>query len=115
MWIRRKKEVKETEAASPGGSELGVRTRSSFFGSLKEACKRSIDELLTRESISDDMSDHVTEEQQERELQRRFASSRTWWRVTIATQPCAGARINTGLRRGVLWKAKRPIDGLIPT
>ena len=74
MWIRRKREVKETEAVSPGGSELGARTRSSFFGSFKEACKRSIDELLTRESISDDMSDHMTKEQQERELQRRFAN-----------------------------------------
>ena len=62
------------EAASPGGSEHGTRARSSFFESFKEACKRSIDELLTRESISDDMSDHVTEEQQERELQRRFAN-----------------------------------------
>ena len=74
MWIRRKKEVKEVEAASPGGSEPGTKARSSFFESFKEACKRSIDELLTRESISDDMSDHVTEEQQERELQRRFAN-----------------------------------------
>ena len=53
-----------------------ARARLSLLESLREAAsERSIDEQLTWDSFPDEMSEHVTKEQQEREVRRRLSNA----------------------------------------